>query len=136
MVILKIQCHCYSCHKDSHPLIQWNFQSEYTRYLLIQIPWYYMNESNRKLYSVFLLKTGKPLNIQTNVLEVNYLLVVRVSKNISSRILTPREEGQHFYFINNLFINNICLSIIFSDFQVLVLSRSNYNAISTKHWGK
>ncbi|XP_044755172.1 uncharacterized protein LOC123314118 [Coccinella septempunctata] len=59
-------------------------ESEHSYYLLTQLPWYYMNKNNRQMFSVLLRKAEKPISCQTNILEVNFLLVVRIFKSLYS----------------------------------------------------
>ncbi|XP_045473731.1 uncharacterized protein LOC123680091 isoform X2 [Harmonia axyridis] len=54
-------------------------ESEGCNYLLRQLPWYDMNQENRKIFSIFLLKTEKPIALANSLVQVDYFLLMRVS---------------------------------------------------------
>ncbi|XP_045474219.1 uncharacterized protein LOC123680385 [Harmonia axyridis] len=58
--------------------------SELIWYNLGQLPWYYMNKKNIKTYSIFLRKSQKPIALSTDLLEVNFLVFVRIFRALYS----------------------------------------------------
>ncbi|XP_044755126.1 uncharacterized protein LOC123314078 [Coccinella septempunctata] len=59
-------------------------ESERTLYLLNQLPWYYMNKENKQIFSIFSKMAEKPISMSTSLLEINFLLLVRIFKAIYS----------------------------------------------------
>ncbi|XP_045473732.1 uncharacterized protein LOC123680091 isoform X3 [Harmonia axyridis] len=59
-------------------------ESEGCNYLLRQLPWYDMNQENRKIFSIFLLKTEKPIALANSLVQVDYFLLMRICKALYS----------------------------------------------------
>ncbi|XP_045474906.1 uncharacterized protein LOC123680833 [Harmonia axyridis] len=55
-------------------------ESERTLYLLNQLPWYYMNKENIKIYSIFTKRAERPISMSNSLLEINFLLLVRITE--------------------------------------------------------
>ncbi|XP_044754660.1 uncharacterized protein LOC123313736 isoform X2 [Coccinella septempunctata] len=58
--------------------------SEGCNYIMRQFPWYYMNEENKQIYSIFLHRTEKPLCLSCSLMQVDYFLLVRIVKSLYS----------------------------------------------------
>ncbi|KAK9881822.1 hypothetical protein WA026_017334 [Henosepilachna vigintioctopunctata] len=52
-------------------------ESEKTYNLLVHLPWYYMNKENKQIYSIFLQRAATPISMTNNLIEINFLLLVR-----------------------------------------------------------
>ncbi|KAK9881820.1 hypothetical protein WA026_017332 [Henosepilachna vigintioctopunctata] len=59
-------------------------QSEKIYDLLVSLPWYYMNEENKRIYSIFLRRAFIPISLTNNLIEINLVLLVRIVKSIYS----------------------------------------------------
>ncbi|XP_044754546.1 uncharacterized protein LOC123313644 [Coccinella septempunctata] len=53
-------------------------ESETCNYKLCQLPWYDMDKDNKKIYSIFLDRSQKNLAIQNSLVQVDFVLLVRV----------------------------------------------------------
>ncbi|KAL3270039.1 hypothetical protein HHI36_009095 [Cryptolaemus montrouzieri] len=59
-------------------------ESEKLHYLLLQVPWYYMNIENRRMYLLFLRKSENPLTLSSSLVVIDFLLLVRIVKALYS----------------------------------------------------
>ncbi|KAK9882247.1 hypothetical protein WA026_019763 [Henosepilachna vigintioctopunctata] len=70
-------------------------ESEELRRELLNLPWYNINKQNKSLYTIFLIRSEKPISFDTSLVQMDYLLMVRIFRALYS-LSTIVSRAIHF----------------------------------------